>query len=754
MKNMNKLISMLLVVCVLASMLSVSAFAAGDILPAPEGADPALGNIQPVVGDPAADPGVPAVDPSLIAPAADLSLAAAGVVQGVNLAASASSVKDNENVIFTVALVGTGDLSNINVELFVDGVFRNNKLTEANGAVKFTYAASNLGVGTHSVVAKYPTGNGSETINSAEVTVVVSQYIAPSMTLNAYELSLNGINASGSVEATILPAEYASQGINWSIVSGDCVSIAPHPTKANSVTVTALQSGSAIVQGVSRADSSLVQQFTVYVTVPVTDITLSPASLSMSVGDPAVTVNAILTPTNPSDATVTWTGGNSAVVTMTPNGASASFAPVAAGNATVYVTSGSITRELHITVVDNTQPSIIINEGNTVSMVQGESKSFTATVSNASFTRWLIEQNGNYATLSNYQNMNTVLTAQSPTNLGPIKLIAQARANNGTYVEAYCYITINTADILALQANPQNITTGYTSTVSAANPLSGERFNWQYQLSAANVAIVNSHNDGEYVTVQAGSVDGYVTLTATSKTNANRTAQIVVYVNTTAPHGSATIYPTSATWTRGNGNLSFQVNPGVHWAYLDNTLLNNLGTNYATYYNGVLTLKSAYLSTLSSGSHTLKVYTTSANNTSGQPDGLVYANIYINGSASNYGDSVHVKGSGYNLYFTATDPVRNVYISNTWIDPSNYTLDATGKQLTLHANFLNQLSYGNYTMRLETSNGSSQTATFRIVAANYAPATGDNNNIFLWVAVLAISGAGVIALIPKKKHQM
>ena len=704
MKNMKKLISMLLLACMITAMLSVSAFAA----------------FGPTIG------------------------------------ASVNDIKDNENVIFTV---DTRDTVNpASVQLYVNGAPISSPKT-FSGANTFTFGGSGLlggnTNGTAQVYAVVSYADGTSE-NTNTVNVKVSPYIAPSISLSAYDLSLSGLNSSGSVEATILPSEYAAQGVEWTIISGGSVSLSAHPTIPNAVTVTAIAAGQTVVRAACKADYNLTSQFTVNVDVPVTDITFSPASLTMNVTDAAVTVNANVSPSAAVIGSISWTVNPSGVINVTPSsdGLSANIAPVAAGNATVYVTSGTVTREFHVTVNDNTQASISIAEGNTVTMTQGETKRFTANVTNASFTRWLIEQNGSYATLSNTQNLVTDLTALSTTNLGPIKLVAQARTNSGTYVEAVCYITINNADVLTLKANPQNITTGYTSTVSAANPLSGERFNWQYQLSGANVAVVQQHNNGEYVTIQAGSVDGYVTLTATSKSNANRTAQIVVYVNTTAPHGNATIYPTSATWTRGNGNLTFNVNPGVYWAYLDNTLLNNLGTSYATYYNGVLTLKSAYLSTLSSGTHTLKVYTSSNTNTSGQPDGLVYANIYINGSASNYGDSVHVKGSGYNLYFNASDPIRNVYISNTWIDPSNYSLDATGKQLTLNANFLNQLAYGNYTMRLDTSNGSSQTATFRIVAANYAPATGDENNIFVWITVLAISGAGVIALVPRKKKQM
>ena len=57
-------------------------------------------------------------------------------------------------------------------------------------------------------------------------------------------------------------------------------------------------------------------------------------------------------------------------------------------------------------------------------------------------------------------------------------------------------------------------------------------------------------------------------------------------------------------------------------------------------------------------------------------------------------------------------------------------------------------------MKLETQNGSVETTSFRIVTANYAPATGDESNLAIWVAVMMISGVGVVALIPKRKKEM
>ena len=57
-------------------------------------------------------------------------------------------------------------------------------------------------------------------------------------------------------------------------------------------------------------------------------------------------------------------------------------------------------------------------------------------------------------------------------------------------------------------------------------------------------------------------------------------------------------------------------------------------------------------------------------------------------------------------------------------------------------------------MQLSGTNGSTQSTNFRIVTANYAPSTGDETNIGLWVAIMILSGAGAVALIPRRKNMM
>ena len=86
--------------------------------------------------------------------------------------------------------------------------------------------------------------------------------------------------------------------------------------------------------------------------------------------------------------------------------------------------------------------------------------------------------------------------------------------------------------------------------------------------------------------------------------------------------------------------------------------------------------------------------------------------------------------------------------------------------LWIYRNLLDQLRSNNsYTLtaRLWMLNGpnnkitwENRTAQFNILAAGStsykSPKTGDSANVGLWAAVLVVSGAAVVALIPKKKR--
>lgn len=443
---------------------------------------------------------------------------------------------------------------------------------------------------------------------------------------------------------------------------------------------------------------------------------------------------------------VYWTSNNENVATVSASGL---VTPVRAGTATITATikgnSGkSASCVVSVQDVSKTVVEIvpIVNE-----LSKGQTINISASVSSGSarFSRWSVDTNSaRYISLGNDFSQQTTLTAVAASST-PIRLYAYA--DDGAY--DYIEFVITAADPLVIEAFPANISNTESTSVYVVNPIPGEEFTWtvvpsaQYGVLSYNGAT----GTGSSINLTAGPVEGRVDITATSRSDASRTDTVTVYVNTEAAYGNAKITPAVATWQKGQAALRFEVSPAYYYAWLDGKALTPESKSY-TYYNGVLTLSTGLLSTLSSGEHTLKVQTSSGN---GQ-DGLVYATIYITGSASNvFGDNAHVRGSAYNLYFTSTDPIKEVYISNQWIDPANYSLTNNGTGLTLHADFLNKLGYGSYSMRLVTQNGYNQNASFRIVTANYAPATGDDANMGAWMALLALSLAGAVALIPKRK---
>lgn len=282
---------------------------------------------------------------------------------------------------------------------------------------------------------------------------------------------------------------------------------------------------------------------------------------------------------------------------------------------------------------------------------------------------------------------------------------------------------------------------------------SDEQFTWKYVTSPSGVEVIKQAADYKTgLDLWAGKGSGSVTVTATDKYGVS--GSLTIPVNS-ADGVDTSIAPKNVTWSRGQGNLTFTIGPNFYAAYIDGVCFTGSGneSKYSHVWSSRnLVIKSSYLATLSAGQHTLRVDTLYDDSTRA---GSAYATITINGTASAiYGDNVHVRGNSNNLIFTSSGGVRNVYISNQLIDPANYTLSSDGKTLTLKANFLNLLNYGTYTMRLDTNNGGTETTTFRIVTANYAPATGDESNLAIWVAVLIISGAGAVALIPRRKKEM
>lgn len=88
------------------------------------------------------------------------------------------------------------------------------------------------------------------------------------------------------------------------------------------------------------------------------------------------------------------------------------------------------------------------------------------------------------------------------------------------------------------------------------------------------------------------------------------------------------------------------------------------------------------------------------------------------------------------------------------VDKANYEVKAGSTIITLKASYLDTLAVGEHTITVVYTDGSTD-GTFNVRAKANSPATGDNSNMFLWIALLFISGGAVITLtVVDRKRRM
>ena len=662
-----------------------------------------------------------------------------------------------------VTLTDAAPTSSYNLVWYVDGVVSKNAGSITNGApIETWFSGSELGEGTHSIVPYVENGETFQKAAQAPGFTVIVKSAVPALSgvsFNRDSVQLKRYAEEYPVFATKIPAD-AEGTISYSVqdAEGNPSSVATYDASRQAIVATGEGTAYLVATVTASSGAALASaKIPVYVTVPVTSISIDTPYLDDSNIDNGIKYTVITE--NASWPKLQWTSSNPKVATVTSddnNGNATVTAGSSAGTTTITATStdGTAVSGKCVVTLKAEDKTLVTVTPVKANLFVGESTTLTAYVSGkdsegdtAYFDHWYctssavqITRDGNTATVK----------AVSPTT-SPIEV--RAYSNDGKY--GYALINITKSEALEITASDTTVKSGKTVTISVNNARPNETFKWTYTPNDIGF-VANAYEKGNNFCIVGGDLEGSITVTCTSNNDSTRTASVLVGINSVDPYGSAYITPKSVNWIRGNGDLVFQINPFAYWTYLDNQYLNTKSTSLATYWNGALTLKAAYLNTLSNGTHTLKVYT--AYDEFNNPTGLVYANIYISGNGTGasaaYGDNAHVKGTASNLYFNSTSAIKDVYISGRWIDPANYSLSTDGKTLTLNAAFLNQLAYGSYTMQLNGTNGSTQSTNFRIVTANYAPSTGDETNIGLWVAIMILSGAGAVALIPRRKNMM
>ena len=210
------------------------------------------------------------------------------------------------------------------------------------------------------------------------------------------------------------------------------------------------------------------------------------------------------------------------------------------------------------------------------------------------------------------------------------------------------------------------------------------------------------------------------------------------------------IEPDNVTWKRGV-DKDFTVKPDVTSVTIDGTAVS--AANFSVK-DKTLTVKNAAVADLKYGEHTMVVST---------KDGDVTAKINLVPSLGypQASGNQHTKGGSKTLVYVAADPVSTVQVGGTTLTKgTHYTLSDDGKTITFLASFLNTLAGDQEYVVTATVTADGKTydtqSTMKILTTGSAganPKTGDESGVALWAAVLVLSGAAVVALIPKKKRQ-
>ena len=167
-------------------------------------------------------------------------------------------------------------------------------------------------------------------INNNLPFVLIEEVEVQSVELDKTTLTLS-VGETAQLTAKVLPKNAKDLSVAWTTSNSSVATV-------NDGLVTATGAGSATITCISLSDVSKKASCTVTVTgtsVPVTGVTLSKSSLSLSVGDSA-TLKASVQPSDATEQGIVWSSGNTAVATVSNSGV---VKAVAEGTATITAAS-------------------------------------------------------------------------------------------------------------------------------------------------------------------------------------------------------------------------------------------------------------------------------------------------------------------------------------------------------------------------------------------------------------------------------
>ncbi len=304
-------------------------------------------------------------------------------------------------------------------------------------------------------------------------------------------LASAGDENSITLKTTVTPSDAADPSMKWT--SSD-TSVAKVSQKGY---VVAVAPGTATITAAAKDGSGKKASCTI--TVKKRTMTLSPTSITLSVGEKA-TIESKVSPA----ADITWVSSNKNVVAVSQKG---TIKGVKAGTAKIYIKTdkdGQKSKAVTVKVINET----VSISRTTLGLYAGNGAALSATVNPSASVTWH-SSNTSVAKV----NANGYVTAVAP---GTANVYAQTA--NGTR-SVNCVVTVYNASVSISQTSA-SIFDGTSITLSASST-SGESISW----SSSNTAVA---------TVSGGKVTGVAAGTATiyARTSSGASASCTVTVST------------------------------------------------------------------------------------------------------------------------------------------------------------------------------------------------------------------------------
>ena len=248
--------------------------------------------------------------------------------------------KDNKNIV----------LNKTNVSLKVGDKLELQASYEPKSSI-ITWISDNVNVAdvtNNGIVTAKGIGSTTITAKIDEETYATCKIEVKNNNVNVSSISVTPNNATLKIgdtitlSKTILPSNATNQSVTWSSSNPSVVTVS-----SNGV-VTALSSGTAVIT-VTTVDGKKTARANINVlsdNISVTGISITPSSISLEVGKTS-SISYIITPSNATNKSVTWSSSNSTVATVSSSGV---VTGLSIGTATILVTTIDGGKQAYATV--------------------------------------------------------------------------------------------------------------------------------------------------------------------------------------------------------------------------------------------------------------------------------------------------------------------------------------------------------------------------------------------------------------------